>query len=73
MYLDLVISRVGIHEVEQFMTRCRIHQLINPSQGEAAFGTGLIEVGEVNADSLFAALLHQNRPQVGEPIRVVSP
>jgi len=51
------------------MTRHRIHQLINPRQRAAVFGTCLIELGEVDVDSLFAALLHQD--WVGEPPKVV--
>ena len=69
MYLDLVISRVGVHEAEQFMTRCRIHQLNNPWQGEAVFGTGLIEV-EVNGD-FFICGTSSPKSAPGEPIRVV--
>ena len=52
------------------MACCRIHQLVDPRKEEAVLGTGLVEVGEVDADSPFVALLlHQDR--VGEPLRVV--
>ena len=39
------------------------------SAGEAILGTCLVEVGEVNADSLLTTLFHSD--WVGEPIRVV--
>ena len=44
--------------------------LINTPQEEAVFGTGLVEVGKVDANSPFVALLlHQD--WVSEPIKVV--
>jgi len=45
-------------------------QLIDPWQRVVSFGTHLVEVGEVDANSLFATLLHQDR--IGEPLWVMS-
>ena len=39
------------------------------SEGEVVIGTCLVEFGEVNTNSPFAALLYQD--WVGEPIKVV--
>jgi len=52
------------------MARGYIHQLINPRQREAVFGTRLVEFGEVDANSPFVTLLHQDR--IGEPLWVMS-
>ena len=53
------------------MARCRVHHLVNPWQREAVFGTYLVEIGEVNADSPLIILLLLRRDQISEPFRVV--
>ena len=47
-----------------------IHRLVDPRQREIVFGTSLVEVGEVDANSSLATILYQDR--VGEPLWVMS-
>jgi len=60
MHLDLIVSRVGIHEAEEFMTRCCVDHLVYAGWREAVFGTSPVEVREVDADSSLPILLYQN-------------
>ena len=52
------------------MVRGCTHQVIDPRRREAVFETRLVEVGEVDVNSSFATLLHQDR--IGEPLRIMS-
>jgi hypothetical protein len=49
--LDLVIARKSIHEGEDFMTDTSIDDLIDEGGREVVFGTSLVEVAEVCANS----------------------
>jgi hypothetical protein len=48
MHRDLIISKVGIHEGEDLVTCCSVDQLVDPRKRKAVFGTGLIEINEVD-------------------------
>ncbi|KAI5335003.1 hypothetical protein L3X38_025136 [Prunus dulcis] len=45
----MVISRIGVHETEQFVTGGGVHKLVDPGQQEAVLRTGLIQVSIVLA------------------------
>ena len=58
-HTNLVVAGEGVHEAEQLVSRCCIDESVDLWQREAVFGTGFIEVGEVNADPpLTIGLLH---------------
>ena len=58
MRLDLIVPRVGIHEVEEFVARSCIDYLVYAGQREAILRTGVIQVSEVDAYSSFRVLFH---------------
>ena len=71
MLLNLIVFGVSMHKAEQFMDTVASTTWPILWQRETLFGTSLIVIGEVNADSLLATfLLHQD--QVGKPFGVVS-
>jgi len=65
MHLDLVEPRVGIHEAEEFVACSYIDHLVYARQREAILGTCFIQVGEVDAYSIFRSF-HQD--WIGEPV-----
>ncbi|KAI5323668.1 hypothetical protein L3X38_032740 [Prunus dulcis] len=70
MHYDLVIARVGIHEAEQLITRCGIHELVNSRQWEVVFRACFVEVNVIDADSSFGLFLFRHQNNVGQPLRV---
>jgi hypothetical protein len=64
--LDLVIAKKSIHEGEDFMTDTGIDDLIDEGSREVVFGTSLVEVTEVCANS-NGTLFFIDRDRIGDP------
>jgi hypothetical protein len=65
-HIDLMIAQEAIKERHDFAASCRIDNFVDSWQRKIVLWTGFVEVGEVNAHSLFLIyLLHHD--DIGEP------
>ena len=65
----LVVPRLGIHEVEESMANCGVHEMINLGKGKAILGTCFIKISKIHTSPpLPVRILHEDR--IVKPKRV---
>ena len=65
----MVIPGIGVHEAQELISGCGVDRLIDPGKREWVLWAGLVQVGEIDADSPLPVLLF-DQDRVGQPFRV---
>ena len=54
VHADLIVTREGIHQTEEFMAGCGIYDEVDPLQRETVLWARSVDVSEVHAESPLA-------------------